>query len=348
MVHIYTVGCKLRARRNFNNILSASCIQTFASTCQWPQQHTQLAAPMLYIGPSPRCDPAPRRGRDRAAFGAHPNLVLLAMSQDAQTQVVDAVPVEEGSGQQRATLGDGLAPTAPGEDAILHQSLVASALKSSLRRTGSAEELEMPEGALASRAVYDHVCTLCLQPCEAARCKACNSSRVALSRMYGSWPTAEFKGLKQAEKTLFYENAKGKIPTELKKLAEHALVTFHTSEMENEVGGAYQPLSYWASQGYDTALIQEKCSDTRTHAVFGLTYNLNIHSRKNKDTDGTTRLETRKASRDATSDASSSSSSPSAPKRSKKNKGAAPKKKASKGKRKGNKGKAASKKKSRK
>jgi hypothetical protein len=67
---------------------------------------------------------------------------------------------------------------------------------------------------------------------------------------------------------------------ELLKTASETLENFETSVEYFRDGGAFLPLSVWATQGYNVEDIREKSrpSDVRDHPVLGLTYRVRILS----------------------------------------------------------------------
>jgi hypothetical protein len=140
------------------------------------------------------------------------------------------------------------------------------------------------------------------------RCKVCNKNRVRLNRVYGSWPSDSFKCLNKEEQLLFYKKAKGAhTSAALQQKVEEVLERSHAEVDRTSEGGTYLPLSVLKQQGFDTALIERDCKDTRQHRLFGTVYNTNLLSKSRDEVLETKRSEKR-TNKYAVSSSSTSSS----------------------------------------
>jgi predicted RNA-binding Zn-ribbon protein involved in translation (DUF1610 family) len=158
-------------------------------------------------------------------------------------------------------------------------------------------------------------CSSCGEKCSPTemqtifRCKTCNRNRVRLNRVYGSWPSDSFKCLNKEEQLLFYQNAKGAHShAALLQKVEEVLARSHAEVDRTSEGGTYLPLSVLKQQGFDTALIERDCKDTRQHPLLGATYNVDLLSKSRDEVVETKRSEKR-SNEYAVSSASSTSSS---------------------------------------
>ncbi len=158
-------------------------------------------------------------------------------------------------------------------------------------------------------------CSSCGEKCSPtemqtiSRCETCNRNRVRLNRVYGSWPSDSFKCLNKEEQLLFYQNAKGAHShAALLQKVEEVLARSHAEVDRTSEGGTYLPLSVLKQQGFDTALIERDCKDTRQHRLFGATYNVDLLSKSRDEVVETKRSEKR-SNEYAVSSSSSTSSS---------------------------------------
>jgi len=87
----------------------------------------------------------------------------------------------------------------------------------------------------------------------------------------------EFKTFTAEQQEEFYRNI-----ADVKNVEQMAKETAHFFEQRREeanvskVGGQYMPLSWYGRQGFDTKRIKQHCTDTKEHAVLGLTYRVKI------------------------------------------------------------------------
>ena len=110
-------------------------------------------------------------------------------------------------------------------------------------------------------------------------CNSCNTKQTLLTRALGTWPTPEFKELGEAEQAEFWKRAAtAKNQEQLKMTLIDTLVTRRVDRVTARVSGTYLPLSVYATQGFDTSLIVERCTDVKEHAVLGKTYRLALCS----------------------------------------------------------------------
>ena len=112
-------------------------------------------------------------------------------------------------------------------------------------------------------------------------CPSCNSKGVALSRAFGKWPPRSFANLSSDWQTKFWKDVAGVKGSEaLKELVVQSITTKRVEEESCKFGGSFLPLSVYAQQGYDTAMIKKHCSprDIEEHPVLGTTYKVAIRS----------------------------------------------------------------------
>ena len=111
------------------------------------------------------------------------------------------------------------------------------------------------------------------------RCQKCNSRRVSLTRIFGSWPTAEFKSLSESEQTLWYTKlaARPAKSGTLKDWAIDSLTTILAEKTTHTKGGSWQPLSYYQQLGYDIAAIEQH-APRKQHAIFGDVFLIEVES----------------------------------------------------------------------
>jgi hypothetical protein len=148
------------------------------------------------------------------------------------------------------------------------------------------------------------------------RCKVCNGNRVKLNRVYGSWPSDSFKCLNKEEQLLFYKKAKGAhTQAALQQKVVEVLERSHAEVDRTSEGGTYLPLSVLKQQGFDTALIERDCKDTRQHRLFGTVYNSNLVSKSRDEVLETKRSEKRTNKYAVSSSSTSSSTESNCPKK---------------------------------
>ena len=107
-------------------------------------------------------------------------------------------------------------------------------------------------------------------------CSKCNSKTVMLTRMFGSWPPEEFKGLDDATMRKFWATQVAD-KDGLRKAVEDTLVSRLVESQIAEESGPYLPLATWAEAPYhfDPAEIKAK-APMRMHHILGETYQVKI------------------------------------------------------------------------
>ena len=107
-------------------------------------------------------------------------------------------------------------------------------------------------------------------------CSKCNSKTVMLSRMFGSWPPEEFKGIDDATMQKFFATPASDKDS-LQKAVEDTLVSRLVESQIAEESGPYLPLATWADAPYhfDPAEIRAK-APMRMHHILGETYQVKI------------------------------------------------------------------------
>ena len=137
---------------------------------------------------------------------------------------------------------------------------------------------------LATRSADRVECMHCNMPVEFAkaiirgkqaatfRCHSCHSKVNIISRISG-WPPKVFSSMTEDQKIAFMKNtagSKGALTRQLKIEAK----TFKTDVKYFDEGGAFKPLSVWAKEGYDPALIEKNTApqNKRSCAILGVVY----------------------------------------------------------------------------
>lgn len=166
-----------------------------------------------------------------------------------------------------------------------------------------------PKAIVSFPSIKDEViCDRCKTPCDPLRarvmgksasgseirfcCKTCNIRCTQLYRVFGSWPIQQFKELSETQKTEFMRKVKDcSSAKDLQSTAVHTMISQRTEQQMARQKGTYQPLSWYAAQGYDAALIKEKCKDTEMHEVLGLTYKVSLKTEAKTTIEETIRSE---------------------------------------------------------
>ena len=92
-------------------------------------------------------------------------------------------------------------------------------------------------------------------------CNGCNSRMVLLSRKMNGMP-AEFRALSDDDQQEFWKAAAGtKNIDQLKAAFVDTLVRKRTDKIVVSIQGQYLPLGVYQSQGYDCAMIENRCTD---------------------------------------------------------------------------------------
>ena len=121
-------------------------------------------------------------------------------------------------------------------------------------------------------------CRLRSKTKELWRCQRCCSKITMLHRGFGCWPTPEFSGLNDAEKSAFYKSAQELGYKEMMIKANSVITKHQSHEQFFERGGEFLPLSVWASKGYDPEIIRtrSKPQNKSSHEVLGDVYRVAI------------------------------------------------------------------------
>jgi hypothetical protein len=108
-------------------------------------------------------------------------------------------------------------------------------------------------------------------------CKVCNVRQVQMHRNDRDKAFAQgFKKMPADERTQFYNDIQGMTEKQIANhMGEYLKKWRETQDLAREYGD-YQPLSWYANQGYDAALIKERCTNTQDHPVLGTCYKVNI------------------------------------------------------------------------
>jgi hypothetical protein len=121
-------------------------------------------------------------------------------------------------------------------------------------------------------------CRLRSKTKELWRCHRCCSKITMLHRGFGCWPTPEFSGLNDAEKSAFYKSAQELGYKEMMIKANSVITKHQSHEQFFERGGVFLPLSVWANKGYDPETIRTKSKpeNKSSHEVLGDVYRVAI------------------------------------------------------------------------
>ena len=100
-----------------------------------------------------------------------------------------------------------------------------------------------------------------------------------LHRAYGNWPTSEFKGMSPTDQMAFMREigAKNTI-NDIKVSANELFNRFVKLEDNFSEGGAYLPLTVWATKGFNIDNIERLslAGDVKEHPVLGTVYRVRI------------------------------------------------------------------------
>jgi len=111
------------------------------------------------------------------------------------------------------------------------------------------------------------------------RCNKCNSRGVQLARL-PEWAgfANKLQDYSEDQKAAFWAATHDANKEQLKCLIEEQLIARNTEKKEAAKAGTYQPLSWYAAQGYDVDRIKALCKDTQEHDIFGITYRVTFNS----------------------------------------------------------------------
>ena len=117
------------------------------------------------------------------------------------------------------------------------------------------------------------------------KCKAqfiCNVCTTRNVQMYKTGSMKEFMDkftkFSEGAQTEFWQSVgkPGLTLAQLQASMNHCLEKFAIEQQVDSIAGQYQPLSWYAAQGYDADLIKSKCTDIMQHEILGDTYRVNI------------------------------------------------------------------------
>ena len=107
-------------------------------------------------------------------------------------------------------------------------------------------------------------------------CTFCNTKITYMRKTFGSWPPANFDSMTPETKIQFYQEAKSISGPNLKLFTEEFIKINKTHEVGSEDSGSYMPLGWYERQGFDTHLIQQRCTDFKEHPILGRVYKVSI------------------------------------------------------------------------
>jgi hypothetical protein len=111
------------------------------------------------------------------------------------------------------------------------------------------------------------------------RCSTCCTRATQLHRVFGTTSPNGLKDLTADEQADFWKQigmTKGD-KAALQKCVAERITTRKTEQDKAEAGGRYLPLSVYAKMGYDIKKIEDGCTDTEEHALFGTCYRVSIN-----------------------------------------------------------------------
>jgi hypothetical protein len=110
-------------------------------------------------------------------------------------------------------------------------------------------------------------------------CNNCHSKCVLISRNWGANVLNQFKEMSEDEQVAFWQSI-GTLQNyhQVKEQIANTLASRRCDRLIAASGGKWLPLSVWAQQGFNTADIEARCTDTMTHPVLGLCYRVSIAS----------------------------------------------------------------------
>ena len=110
-------------------------------------------------------------------------------------------------------------------------------------------------------------------------CNSCSTKSTQLRRLFGTWPPKCFQLLPENHKAEFWKDCEGMDGgPRLERLVVSTLVKSRIESEESSIGGEYLPLSVYKARGYDTDVIEAKCTDTDVHPVLGKCYRVQIRA----------------------------------------------------------------------
>jgi hypothetical protein len=115
------------------------------------------------------------------------------------------------------------------------------------------------------------------------RCGKCCTKTTMLTRMFGSWPLAEFKELSDECQQEFFKSTETTSKS-LKHAVEHVIARRLVERSIASETGPFLPLSVWSTKGFNIADIQQRAK-MKMHPVLGATYQVQILTTGKEKTD---------------------------------------------------------------
>ena len=124
-------------------------------------------------------------------------------------------------------------------------------------------------------------------------CNSCNSKLASLSRSFGKWPIPEFLELTEEQQKSFWKDTclPGVNLHKMKSMLLAQVVKSRADQVEATIQGSWLPIGVYASQGYDTALIEKNCTgdNVRECPLLGKTYRVPVTSLSRSTTESRVR-----------------------------------------------------------
>ncbi len=110
------------------------------------------------------------------------------------------------------------------------------------------------------------------------KCAMCHCKVNQLAKGFGTWPTESFKTVPLEQQQAFMRRVHNKSGPDAMVQMSESLEAYEDHQEYYKDGGAFQPLSFWQQQGYDSQAIAEKslAHDIKDHPVLGVTYRVRI------------------------------------------------------------------------
>lgn len=105
----------------------------------------------------------------------------------------------------------------------------------------------------------------------------CNTRHVQLIRIFGGWPSPEFRSLTESQQVAFWQEEVAGTKA-LERLVVDTLTNQRIERRSAAQEGQCLPLSVYAQQGYNVSDILNKCQDKEVHPILGDTFKVNIHT----------------------------------------------------------------------
>ena len=110
------------------------------------------------------------------------------------------------------------------------------------------------------------------------KCSTCDTVGTQLARGFGKLPNCFRQESSNPQTVQFFKDMAGKTQKDVLAAAEAFVKMYEVQEEYFDNGGAFQPLDYWAKQGYDADAIKTKTkdSDKMWHDVLGECYRVRM------------------------------------------------------------------------